>query len=124
VWVDFLRTGGDGPAAALGELLERETVFVCGPVAAELLAGTAAEQVEDVWDALASFSWATLDQAAWREVGTVAGALRRAGASVPLTDVEIAVAASRAGAGLWTRDTDFERIQEALPTLELFTSAP
>jgi predicted nucleic acid-binding protein len=49
----------------------------------------------------------------------VAGELRRAGTSVPLTDVAIAVAATVAEAELWTRDQDFERIRTALPALEL-----
>ena len=112
--------GLGGPAARLGELLETDTVVVCGPVAAELLAGTPSADADDVWDTLASFRWAGLGQASWRDVGLVAARLRRTGAAVPLTDVEIAVAAVGARAALWTRDADFERIRHELPDLELF----
>ncbi len=64
--------------------------------------------------------WAELGRAAWRMVGEVAADLRTAGISLPLTDVEISVAAVRADAALWTRDLDFERIRSALPALELY----
>jgi predicted nucleic acid-binding protein len=50
----------------------------------------------------------------------VAGDLRAAGVSLPMTDVEIAVAAVVGNAVLWTRDQDFRRIGRALPALELY----
>jgi predicted nucleic acid-binding protein len=119
VWVDYLRAGTSGAAAALDGLLEEEAVVVCGPVLAELLAGTPADRKDSLWHALEALPWADLDRAAWRRVGEVAQALRAAGISVPLTDVEIAVAAALAGASLWTRDDDFERVRGVLPELEL-----
>jgi predicted nucleic acid-binding protein len=90
-----------------------------GPELAELLAGAPPDRRQDLFLALGSLPWAELDHAAWRQVGEVANDLRRSGASVPLTDVVIAVASTRARARLWTRDRDFERIRRALPTLEL-----
>ena len=119
VWVDYLRGRDPSTVAALDAYLERESVLVCGPVVAELLAGTTPLQREDVWLAIGSLPWADLDRAAWREVGEVANDLRRGGVSVPLTDVVIAVATARSDAELWTRDRDFERIRQALPTLQL-----
>lgn len=119
VWVDYLR-GRD--ATTVGELerhLERESVLICGPVIAELLAGTASDQQDQLWLAIGSLPWAAIEQPAWRSIGEVAGELRRAGISVPLTDVAIAVAAAGAEAELWTRDHDFERIRTVLPALEL-----
>ncbi len=119
VWVDYLRLGAAGPAADLDEHLARESVIVCGPVIAELLAGTPPEHREQLWLAIGSLPWSELDRAAWREAGEVAHDLRRSGASVPLTDLLIAVASVRAEATLWTRDRDFEAIQRVLPGLEL-----
>ena len=119
VWVDYLRGRDATTVAELDRHLERESVLICGPVIAELLAGTASRQQEQLWLAIGSLSWAAIDQPAWRSIGEVAGELRRAGISVPLTDVAIAVAAAGAEAELWTRDHDFERIQTVLPGLEL-----
>jgi predicted nucleic acid-binding protein len=88
-------------------------------VLAELLAGAPAERRADLWHALEALPWAELGRVEWRRVGELAHDLRMSGASLPLTDLEIAVAAVSAGASLWTRDDDFERIRSALPQLEL-----
>jgi predicted nucleic acid-binding protein len=127
VWVDYLRGRDPAVVAALDSYLDRESVLICGPVVAELLAGTAPSQLEELWLAVGSLPWADLDRAGWREVGRVAGHLRRSGVSVAFTDVTIAVATVRSDADLWTRDRDFERIHQALPALRLHSpsdSAP
>ncbi len=119
VWVDYLRGRDDILVAELDTHLERESVLICGPVIAELLAGTAPGQQDQLWLAIGSLPWAEIDQPGWRSIGEIAGELRRAGISVPLTDIAIAVAAAGAEAELWTRDDDFERIRTVLPHLEL-----
>ena len=124
VWVDYLRGKDADTVAELDRYLEGESVLVCGPVISELLAGTAPDHQEALWLGIGSLPWAAIDQPAWRQVGEVAGELRRAGISVPLTDVAIAVAAAGAEAALWTRDADFERIQTALPELALHPDRP
>jgi len=123
VWVDFSRRGGRGQAAPLRELLDAGEVATCGPVAAELLAGAEGEVTERMWETLASLPWAELGPAAWREVGTTAGRLRRTGATLPLTDLAIAVAATRDGHAVWSFDADFERIRPALDGFELYEPA-
>ena len=123
VWVDYLRAGTGGPAAALDRLLAEEEVVICGPVLAELVAGTAAEDRDELWHALATLPWAELDHEAWRRVGELAFTLRRAGLSLPLTDLEIAVACTSSGAALWTRDDDFQRLHTHLPSLQLYDAA-
>lgn len=120
VWVEYLLTARSGKAARLDELLANGEVVMCGPVAAELLAGTTERQRAALWQLLAGLSWSDIGRRAWRRVGEVAAALRDRGGSVPLTDLEIAVAAVEAGASLWTRDRDFDRIAAALPELRRF----
>jgi predicted nucleic acid-binding protein len=122
VWVDFSRRGAEGEAAAMRELLDRGQAATCGPVIAELLAGAAGEIAKQMSTMLSSLPWAELTSPGWQEVGEVAGSLRRAGRTLPLTDLAIAVAAARAGYALWSLDSDFERIVPALDGLELYAA--
>jgi len=102
------------------DLLDAGEVATCGPVAAELLAGAEGEVAERMWGALSSLPWAELDTAGWHEVGIAAGRLRRGGETLPLTDLAIAVAASRGGHSVWSFDADFDRIRDALEDFELY----
>ncbi|MCZ7587530.1 MAG: PIN domain-containing protein [Gaiella sp.] len=118
VWIDFFR-GTDPAARELGRLLAGEPPPICGPILAELVAGTPADRREDVWLALAGLPFVDLDREAWTLAGELAYDLRRAGETVPLVDLLIAVAAVRANAALWTRDRDFLRVARVLPELRL-----
>ncbi len=119
IWVDYLNGSDVSLVDGLDGYLDGESVLVCGPIMAELLVGTMPEDRDELWLAVGSLPWIDLDQVAWREIGELGHALRRLGASVPLLDVAIAVAALRAEAELWTRDADFVRIQRAAPDLVL-----
>jgi predicted nucleic acid-binding protein len=123
VWVDFSRLGARGKAAELRDLLDAGEVATCGPIVAELLAGAAGEVEARMWATLSSLPWAELRPEAWRDVGAVAGRLRRTGQSLPLTDVTIAAAAANAGHLLWSFDADFERILPVLTGLKLYEPA-
>lgn len=90
---------------------------------AELLAGVPVARTGELWRLLAGLRWADLGHREWRRVGEVAAALRRSGSAVPLTDVEIAVAAAGHDAELWSRDSDFERIEMVLGELRRFSPA-
>jgi predicted nucleic acid-binding protein len=120
VWVEFFRRGAEGRAASLARLLDSGDVATCGPVAAELLAGSEGEVAERTWEMLASLPWAELKAGGWREVGTLAGRLRRDGRTLPLTDLVIVVAATRAQHRLWTFDSDFGRIKGVFGELQLY----
>lgn len=97
-----------------------EVPSICGPILAELVAGTPVSQREDVWLALGRLPFVELGRDAWTRAGELAHELRSGGAGVPLIDLLIAVAAVRADASLWTRDTDFERVAGVLPDLKLY----
>jgi len=123
VWVDYLRRGPSGAAADLDRLLHAGEIVLCGPVVAELLAGAGPAHRGDLWQLFSSLPWAEFGRAQWRRVGEAAAALRERGESVALTDVEIAVAATDAGAALWSRDADFVRIAGVLDDLDRFVPA-
>ncbi|HXF73091.1 MAG TPA: PIN domain-containing protein [Actinomycetota bacterium] len=119
VWVGLFRPGRDPGAEHLLELAERGELVACGPVLAELLVGTPAEDREAIRSTVGSLPWVDLDQAAWWAAGVAGRELRRRGTSVPLVDLAIAAAAAHEGVEVWTRDRDFERIAEVLPGLVL-----
>lgn len=118
VWIDYFR-GADPAARELGRLLAGEPPPICGPVLAELVAGTPADSREDVWLALAGLPFVDLDREAWTLAGELAHELRHRGETVPLVDLLIAVAAVRVDAALWTTNSDFLRVARVLPELRL-----
>jgi predicted nucleic acid-binding protein len=105
------------------DLLDTGNVATCGPVVAELLAGTNGVVAERMWEMLSSLRWAELDAAGWRQVGLTAQQLRIAGTVLPLTDLTIAVASVRARYHLWSFDGDFDRIAPTLEGFELYDPA-
>jgi predicted nucleic acid-binding protein len=120
VWVQYLRRGRSGKAARLDDLLAQGEVVVCGPVVAELVAGTPPAHRAELIALLNALPWADLGHAEWARIGEVAARLREQGITMALTDIEIAVAAVRVRAELWTRDADFTRIATVLDSLSLF----
>lgn len=120
IWIDYFRRGKGSKAARLDELLTAGDVVVCGPVVAELLAGAKVADRAKLWRLLTGLPWADLGRPQWQNVGETAARLRERGESVPLTDIEIAVAAVDTTAELWTRDADFTRIRLVLTGLQLF----
>ena len=119
-WVRYLRYGRDGEAAGLEQLLLQREVVTCGPVVAELLIGTRPNRRQELGILMDAVPWIDLGRAEWRRVGELGGVLRQQGASVALTDLEIAVAAEAAEASLWTFDSDFSRLAGILPSLRLY----
>ncbi len=119
IWVAYLRPGAEGITREFNSALERREVLVCGPVLAELVAGARPPDRATLLASLAGLPWAELDRHAWQSVGLLAAELRDSGQVLPLTDLEIAVAAHVSGAALWTADHHFERLAELLGGLEL-----
>jgi predicted nucleic acid-binding protein len=119
IWVAYLRTGAEGLTDELNLALDRREVLTCGPVVAELVAGARPPDRATLLASLTGLPWADLDHIAWQSVGLLAAELRDLGQTLPLTDLEIAVAAHTAAATLWTADRDFERIVTLLEGFEL-----
>jgi predicted nucleic acid-binding protein len=120
IWVEYLRRGKGTKSARLDDLLVAGEVVLCGPVVAELLAGAKSPDRARLWLLLTGLPWADLGPVQWQSVGETAARLRERGETVALTDVEIAVAAVDSSSRLWTRDSDFKRVQAVLPALQFF----
>lgn len=95
---------------------------MCGPVVAEILAGAKSAQRSELWALRSNLRWADLARSEWQQVGDLAARLRSQGQAVPLTDLEIAVAAASSRSQLWTWDTDFDRVRAVLPELRYYDS--
>ena len=119
IWIAYLRAGGEDITRELSAALERREVLACGPVVAELVAGARPSDRATLLASLAGLPWAELDHQAWQSVGLRAAELRDRGQVIPLTDLEIAIAAHASGAALWTADRHFERLAPLLDGLEL-----
>ena len=119
IWIAYLRPGAPEITRDLGGALERREVLTCGPVVAELVAGARAADRATLLESMGGLPWAELDRQAWQSVGLLAAELRERGEIVALTDLEIAVAAHRSGAALWTADRDFERVAPLLEGFDL-----
>lgn len=120
IWIGYFRNVPRADADRLASLIAAGKVATCGPVLAELLAGATPAQRPDLLETLLGLPWADLEPGAWLSVGDAAASLRRAGTSLPLTDLTIAVAAAHAGYALWSLDADFERIVPVLDGLRLY----
>jgi predicted nucleic acid-binding protein len=119
IWVAYLRAGAEDITRQFNAALERREVLACGPVVAELGAGARPHDRATLLASLGGLPWAELDRHAWQSVGLLAAELRDRGQSIPLTDLEIAVAAHTTRAALWTADDHFERLAPLLDGLEL-----
>jgi predicted nucleic acid-binding protein len=119
IWIAYLRPGSEDITRQFSATLEQREVLACGPVVAELVAGARPHDRATLLSSLAGLPWAELDHQAWQSVGLLAGELRDRGQVIPLTDLEIAVAAHSSGAALWTADHHFKRLVPILKGLEL-----
>jgi predicted nucleic acid-binding protein len=119
IWVAYLRTGAESLTRELSVALDGREVLACGPVVAELVAGARPPDRARLIASLTGLPWAELDHSAWQSVGLLSAELRDRGQTLPLTDLEIAVAAHAAGAALWTADHDFERVAAILDGFQL-----
>ena len=119
VWVAYLRPGSDELTNELTSALQRRQVLACGPVVAELAARARPGDRSALLTSLAGLPWADLDRNAWLSVGLLAAELRDRDQVLPLTDLQIAVAAHTHRAALWTADHHFERLAPLLNGLDL-----
>lgn len=110
IWIEYFR-GRLPDAAAIEHGLGQGTVFVTGPIVAELLQGVRtkaeADKLRRCIDAI-PYIECTLED--WLAAGGTAFTLRRKGITVPLTDLVIAAVARRIGAAVYSRDKHFALI--------------
>ena len=117
VLIDYLR--GDPKLDELETLMDDRQTWICGPVLAEISAGLKGSKRGEVMDLLAYQRFVDLTKSDWLAIGDLSNKLVIAGEVTPLSDVAIAVAATKVEATLWTRDRDFKKIKSVLKELSL-----
>jgi len=99
----------------------RQAPCICGVVLAELLYGASNErEAVGMQEALSAFQLLETYPDIWRCLGMNLAALRRAGLVIPLPDVLLATMAIEHNVQLWSRDKHFVRMQQVLPSLQLY----
>ncbi len=94
--------------ARVDKLLSENRVLITGIIELELLGGVKTEEeFRDVRGLLDGLQRVRTRESDWASAAEMAFALRRAGYTVPFTDVLIAHQARRAGAGILHADRDF-----------------
>jgi len=121
VIIDYAR----GRDARLTQLLPTVSPAVCGIVRAELLCGARdARHHASLLALLGPFQAVSISEAVWDAVGENLASLRRAGITVPFTDVVIATVAIENGLELWARDQQYALMQNVMAGLRLFHEPP
>jgi predicted nucleic acid-binding protein len=114
-WIDYFRPEGD----ALGQLVERaiasDSVYVCGPVLYELIQGARSEKERvSLTSALGALPYLEMTEAIWIKAGQLSAALRKAGKTIPLSDILIATLAIEHNLAVMTVDVHFRNIPGVL----------
>jgi predicted nucleic acid-binding protein len=116
-WIDFFRGRETPLTATLSLALSEGTVACCGVVLFELLKGARQEaEKELIFSSFSGVPFLELSQKLWVEAGNLAARLRGQGATLPMSDVLIAVLAISHGATVLTADKHFLTIPELKTT--------
>lgn len=116
VLIDCLRSKD---ARLLDQLRDLDAA-ICGTTRAEILAGARdSHHRQRLLEILETLAQIATSDSLWDEIGDALAALRRAGITVPFTDVIIAAMSIASGLPLWTRDKQFKLIRQVLSNLEL-----
>jgi len=116
VWISFFR-GADSLPRQFRELLQSQQLVTCGIVIAELLAGIRdANERESIETGMAGLDYLEMNQSTWSLVGTTLAGLRRAGKTLPISDVILAALAIENDCSVLT----FDRLFRSIPSIRLY----
>jgi len=114
VWIDFFR--GNPPVRALLEkLIVADRVFTAGPILYELLQGIKSPpEKKQVKESLQSTHYLDITANDWEGAASLAAELRKAGVTIPMTDILIAYLAKKKNLEVISFDVHFDRIPELI----------
>lgn len=112
VWIDFFRNPESSVSARLRQLLIERRVVMVGMVLAEILQGIRSpKEAKTVKDALGRLPYLEITKEMWEKAGELSASLRKAGKTIPLSDLVIAAASRSSGHEVFTVDPHFNDIE-------------
>jgi len=112
VWVEAIRRPRGGTNVTLKELLDADEVALALPVRLELMAGIARKDRPAFGRALSGLPVLMPTEETWRLIESWVAPSADKGERFGVTDLLIAGLAHEAGALVWSRDADFDRLEE------------
>lgn len=111
-WIEYFKPGSSVLKNTLEKLLLNGRVFVCGPVLYELAQGIkSAKERSAVMDALKSLDYLEMTDSLWLSAGELSSTLRKAGKTIPFSDILIAAIALENNLSVVTIDKHFRDVK-------------
>ncbi len=110
-WIDYFRPGATSLGTRLEEAINATAVYACGPVLYELVQGARSEKERaELTDALSALPFLEMTEALWVTAGQLSASLRKAGKTIPFSDILIAALALENNLAVMTVDEHFYTI--------------
>jgi predicted nucleic acid-binding protein len=112
-WIDYFRPGATSLGARLEEAINATAVYACGPVLYELVQGARSEKERaELTNALSALPFLEVTEALWVKAGQLSATLRKAGRTIPFSDILLATLAIENNLTLMTVDEHFRNIPD------------
>jgi predicted nucleic acid-binding protein len=110
-WIDYFRPGTTSLGARLEEAINATAVYACGPVLYELVQGARSEKERaELSNALSALPFLEMTEDLWVKAGQLSALLRKAGRTIPFSDILIATLALENNLTVMTVDDHFRDI--------------
>ncbi|MHB8909157.1 MAG: type II toxin-antitoxin system VapC family toxin [Syntrophales bacterium] len=110
-WIDYFRPGTTSLGTRLERAIDTTAVYACGPVLYELVQGARSEKEQaELTNALGALPFLEMSEALWIKAGQLSASLRKAGRTVPFSDILIAMLALEHDLTVMTVDEHFRSI--------------
>jgi predicted nucleic acid-binding protein len=110
-WIDYFRPGATSLGARLERAIDTTAVYSCGPVLYELVQGARSEKEQaELTNALSALPFLEMTEDLWVKAGRISASLRKAGRTIPLSDILIAALALEYNLTVMTVDEHFRSI--------------
>jgi len=112
VWIDYFRGADQELVEHLQRLLDEDQTALAMPVRIELLAGSSKKDFSRLRRALSALPTFIPGESTWRVIESWVESALLKGERFGVMDLLIAALAAENGLGLWSLDSDFDRMQK------------
>jgi len=115
IWVDFFKDTNTALSDKLENLISEDSILISDVVRAELLVGARdKKELEELSSVLDGLNVAKIDSQTFTKAGELGFLMRRAGFTLPLTDLIITAQAIQLESQIWTYDKHFSSLEKNL----------